>query len=250
MTYKFLDNFLGYPPIETIVPVPPASTPYLLPMTPGEFATAEDKVWGGGEFIFARASASIRAWGICKLTPVWDATNLTYTWNAAEMDVAANTGRELCVSPGTAMTVGQYGWFCIKGLTPINGSVSVAAATTFGLTNAGQVGANSAGRQVLNAQMVTAGTQTVVKQGYGDSGDIRINVPNTDGIILGGFLSGTGVGASSVVTFVDPLGKYILTSVANTANIVGTNVTTTYNNGTIFYNVAQINRPVAQGAIT
>ncbi len=51
------------------------------------------------------------------------------------------------------------------------------------------------------------------------------------------------------VTDIDPSGTLVTLSVATTAAVNGT-VTGTYNNATIFYNVAHLNRPFAQGAIT
>lgn len=251
MTYKLESpQQAGYPPIEVMVSAP--SSLLNLPIDAGQLIQAEDKVWGTGEFVFARANGSIRQYGLCVLTPVWDSTNLTYTWNATEVPNTANLGRTLCVAQGAgAMSSGQYGWFMISGITPVNCSASVTADSTFGIAAAGQGGANSAGKQILNARVVTAATQAPTRVAVsGESGDTRINFTNTDGFIVGGYLSGTGVGASAVVTFIDPLGKYILASVANSASVAGQTVTCTYNNATVFYNVAHLNRPFAQGAIT
>ena len=250
MPYKLQEGLLGYPPIESVVTAVNFAAGGVGP-SPGGFVTAIDKVWGGGEFIFARANGSIRSYGLCVLTPVWDSTNRVYTWNATEAPNTANLGRMVAVPAcGTALTSGQYAWFQVSGNVPINGTASVAADTTFGITAAGQVGANSAGKQILNARVVTAATNTVAKaNSTGLSGDVVINVPDTDGLFVGGYLSGTGVGASAIISFVDPMGKYIIASVANSAAIAGT-VTQTANNATIFYNIATLNRPFAQGAIT
>lgn len=240
----------GFDPNSGVTGVP--TTLSQLPQAPGTVFQIADKVWGPGEVIYARAGGSIRTYGLCVLTPVWDATNLTYTWNATEVPNTANLGRMLAVNQVGALTSGQYGWFMVSGITPINGSASVAADTTFGITAAGQVGANSAGKQVLNSRVVTASTQTVAKTGSGASGDTKIYVSNLDGWFIGGYLSGTGVGASAIITAMNPIGANgpeVTASVASSAAIAGT-VTVTYNNATIFYNVAHINRPFAQGAIT
>jgi hypothetical protein len=251
MTYKFDSRFIGYPPIEDKVAAPASLG--LLTLTPGFlYITAEDKVWGPGEFIFARANGNIRPRGLCVLTPVWDATNLTYTWNATEVPNTANLGRMLGVlvsGLSAGLVAGEYGYFCISGLTPVDCTASVAADTTFGIAAAGQGGANSAGKQILNARVVTAATQTVVKAATGDSGSNIINVSNTDGWFVGGFLSGTGVGVASRIDYIDPMGKFVRVTVVNSAAISG-NVTQTNNNATIFYNIAHLNRSFAQGAIT
>ncbi len=243
MTYKFDSQYAGYPPIVGV------QTSEVL--RGGFIARVEDPVWGGGEMVFARANGSIRNYGLCVLTPVWDATNFRLTYNATEVPNTANLGRELCVNQaGQALTSGQFAWFMISGQTPVNCNASVAADTTFGIAAAGQGGANTAGKQVLNARVVTPATNTVVKAGTGVSGSNVINIPSgTDGYFVGGVLTGTGVGAAAVVTFVDPLGAYILASVVNSAAVTG-NVTQTANDATIFYNIATLNRAFAQGAIT
>lgn len=250
MTYKLDNQVVGYTNLESVTGVPASLA--ALPQTPGVLYPAEDKVWGPGEFVYARAGGSIRTYGLCVLTPVWDATNFTYTWNATECPNTANLGRTLAVNQVGALTTGQYGWFQVSGITVINGTATVAADTTFGITAAGQVGANSAGKQVLNARVVTPATQTVAKTGTGTSGDFKIFVNSIDGWFVGGYLSGTGVGASAIVTALaanGPNGPEATVSVANSAAVSGT-VTLTYNNATIFYNVAHLNRAFAQGAIT
>ena len=58
------------------------------------------------------------------------------------------------------------------------------------------------------------------------------------------------MGTNARVVSIDPSGRFVTVDVANTtAGIAGT-VTATYNNATIHYNVASLNRSFAQGAIT
>jgi hypothetical protein len=85
-----------------------------------------------------------------------------------------------------------------------------------------------------------------VSAGQGAAGDSKINLASTAGFFVGGYLSGTGVGAAAIVTAVDPLGRFVLASVVNSAAVTG-NVTITYNNAVIFYNVVEMNRIYAQG---
>lgn len=248
MSYKLDDQVIGYPPIESVPIAAPATGAYPL-MTPGSLVLAEDRVWGPGEFIFARANGAIRQFGLCVATPVWDATNLTFTWNMTEVPNTANLGRSVFVAQTTgALASGQFGWFLASGITPVNGTASVAADTAFGITAAGQVGAIGNGKQVANARVLTAATGTVVKAGTGLSGDTRINVKDTSGWFPGAALTGTNVGASALIASVDPLGKFVIATVANSAD-VASNVTATYNDGTIYFNVVQLNRAFAQGQI-
>lgn len=242
--YKLDDQYIGYPPI-----VGPQTTEVI---RGGFIAAAEDAVFGGGEVIFARVGGAIRNYGLCVFTPVWDAANFRMTWNATECPNTANLGRPVGVNlSGGPLILGTYAWFLISGTAPINGTASVAADTTAGITAAGQIGANTAGKQLVGARVVTAATNTVVKSAIGVLGSNVISFPgsNNDGYFVGGVLTGAGVGAAAVVLFVDPMGAYILASVVNSAAIAG-NVTQTANDATIFYNLVTLNRPYAQGAIT
>jgi hypothetical protein len=258
MTYKLDYRYIGAPPIEAVVPVPATLSALTIP--PGLIVEAEDPVWGPGEFIFARANGTIRLYGLCVLTEVWDATNKVFTYNMTEAPTTALLARALYVAQGTgagvassvnAFTVGQYGWFQNTGRTVINGSSTITAATTFGHNAAGQATANAISVQVLNATTVTPATQTVTSTPttFGATGDFRIGLANVQGFFVGGYLSGTGVGASAIITAVDQTNNVLTVSVANSAQVSGT-ITITYNNATIFYNVHSLNRAFAQGAIT
>lgn len=215
----------------------------------GTIITAADPVWGGVEFIYARASASIRAQGLVALQATFDTTLNTWRLDATEVANTANLGRNLAVA-AAAMTVGQFGWFVISGTTPVNCNASVAAGATFGIAAAGQGGANSAGKQVLNAIVSAPATTTFAKANcVAGSGSNVIQVANSDGWFPGVYLSGTGIQAGTTLVSLDPTGRFATISLATSAAVSGT-VTATYNNGTVFYNVATVSRPFAQGAIT
>jgi hypothetical protein len=255
MTYRFDTPEMGYPPIESVLPVQATIPPNPF-WSRGFLAPAEDPVWGPGEFVFGQANGNIRPFGLCSLLEVWDATNKIFTYNFTECAATANLGRALYVFQGNfgnsttvAASAGQYGWFMTSGRTPVNSTSSIAADTTAG-HGAGQVIANSAGIQLLNARVITAATQTVVAAATsGVTGGSVIGLVNVQGFFPGVYVSGTGVGAAAIVTSVDTIGKTITVSVVNSANVSG-NVTATYNNATIFYNVLSMNRAFAQGAIT
>lgn len=212
---------------------------------PGMYLSAVDNYWGGAEFVYIRATASIRQFGLVRIVPTLQTTG--YRYDATEVGNTANLGDMLAVVC-TTLTAGQYGWAQISGVIPVNSNASVAADTTFGIGAAGQGGANSAGKQVLNARIIAPATTAIAKQATGNSGALVLTVNNNDGWFIGAYLSGTGIAASTVVVDIDPSGKYVTINNATTALVNGT-VTATYNNGTVYYNVAHINRPFAQGQI-
>lgn len=145
----------------------------------------------------------------------------------------------------------QYGWFVIEGQTLAWSNASVAAAAAIGIVAAGQLGANSAGKQILNARVAAAATTTVVKTNVSTrSGSTILKSPNgTDGWFVGIALSGTGIAASTVVTAIDPDNFTVTMNNAATATGAVT-VTGTRNDATNFFNLITIDRPLAQGAIT
>lgn len=215
----------------------------------GEILNAFDPYWGGAEFMYVKFGGTVGERGLVSILTTYNSTTKRWEQVATACANTANLGRSVAVAMRGA-TSGQFGWVMISGVTPINGTASVAADTAFGITAAGQVGANTAGKQILNARIVAAATTTVaLANSTGVSGSYEIRVPTTDGLFIGAYMSGTGVGASAKISAIDPSNNSITVDVANSAAINGT-VTATYNNATIFYNVAYINRPFAQGAIT
>lgn len=242
MAFLFDSQFIGYPPIENVVAVP-ANPPFGLPISPGFLARAQDPVWGPAEFVFARAGAGIRLAGPCQYLPVWDATNKVFTYNMIEWTATANAGRSYYIYVGnTALTTGQYGWFMTSGRYPMNCTASIAADAKVGHNAAGQGTADAATFGVEGAIVVTPATQTVTATAIsGITGSNQIFLSSTAGFFPGVYVSGTGVGAAAICSFVDPLGRYILVTVVNSAAVTGT-ITATYNNATIFYNVVECNR--------
>lgn len=215
----------------------------------GFMVDAYDPYWGPGRFIYAVAGGTINQFGVCALSSVYNSTTKRWDLTANHVANTANLGTSVGVAM-LAATVGQFMWIMLQGVTPIKSGASVAADTAFGITAAGTVGANSAGKQILNARIQAAATTTVAKANcVGVSGASVIQVPDSDGWFVGAYLSGTGVGTNAVVTAIATDGRSVTVSVVNSAAISGT-VTATYNNATIFYNVAALFQPFAQGAIT
>jgi hypothetical protein len=216
----------------------------------GTIIQASDPVWGGAEFIYARATAAIRGQGLVQYQTVFDTALNVWRLDATEAANVANTGRQVGVAVAPFTAAGQFGWLQIAGTTPVNCNITLAAGAAVGLAAAGQAGTNTAGKQLLGAIVSAAGTTTFAKTNCSaQSGSFVLQVPNSDGWFIGAYLSGTGVGAGATVTAIDPSGRFVTMSLVSTATITGT-VTATYNNGTIHYNVVTLNRPFLQGAIT
>jgi len=240
-----LEGTVGNPPV-----TPLASGLSTVPLFgQGAVVPMADPWWGAGEFMYGRADATIRSRGVCMVQPVFDAALGGYRYDVVEVTNTANLGRAVCVAM-QAMVQGQYGWFQVGGLTPVDCTASVAAGTVVGIAAAGQAGANSAGKQLLGATSRVAAAATVVKAGcQADAGSLTLSVPNADGWFPGVYLSGTGIAALTRVASISPDGRIVTLTVATSAPVT-TAVTATYNNATIFYNVLHIARPIAQGAIT
>ena len=251
--FRILNTLVGIQHIDQTSSAAP-DTIARLPQV-GSVMPAYDPYWGGGEFMYCRFTAAVRAKGLVQLLPVFDATLGRWVTEAAEAANTANSGRAVGVAVMPATAAGQYGWVQVQGVTPVNSSAAVAADAVVGLAAVGQAGANSAGKQLLGVRSVGASTITSVKPSIGgvpnvgQAGSNLIQVTNTDGWFIGGFVSGTGIGAAAVVTAIDINEQIVTLSVVNTANVTG-NVTFTYNNATIFFNVIHLNRPYVQGAIT
>lgn len=213
---------------------------------PGTIVNGTDNYFGGGEFIYAKAGGTIAQGGLCAIVVTIASGQAVFT--ASHVGNTANLGCPVYVAM-TSMTVGQFGWFCMSGVVPINSTASVAADTTFGITAAGQVGAIAAGKQILSARNMLPATTTVAKAGVANSGSKLLTVSGADGWFIGAYLSGTGIAAATTIVDIDPSGTQVTLNNATTAAVNGT-VTATYNNATVYYNVALLNRPMAQGAIT
>lgn len=204
----------------------------------GSIVGADDPYFGGGEFIYLQANATITTGQLV----VWDGSYL-----ATVAPTTANTGRGVAVAVGPGFSTGQFGWFQLTGQVPIKATASVAAGTTFGIdaTTGGQVNANSAGRQVLNAVSVQPSTFSTTKVGSTVNGSTLLRVNNADGWFVGLTLSGTGIAGGATVAGISSDGRTITMSAAATAT--GSATITGTITGFIF---AEIDRPFLQGAIT
>lgn len=213
----------------------------------GAIVGADDPFWGGGEYMYALANATLNPGQVC----VWDSG-----YNMTAVANTANQGRSVAFAT-YPMTAGQYGWFKISGRCVANSTASVAAGTTAGITAAGQLGANSAGKQILNANVDQAATATITKSNAQTvNGSPLVRVSNSDGLFVGLAISGTGIPSNSYIGAISSDGRTLTMTASNLSTTQAATasgsitLTGTMNDGTTYYNVVQCDRPFAQGAIT
>ena len=214
----------------------------------GAIVLATDPYWGGAEFEYVYVNDTLLQGSLVSIVSTFDSTNLRWRREAKLAASTAGKGSSLGVALAAA-TAGKYAWVQISGLAVVACNASVAADTTFAVAATGQGGALANGKQVLNARVAVAATATVVKASQGGvSGGSSIQVTNSDGWFVGMALTGTGIGASALVSSISLDGKTIGVSVVNSAAVTG-NITGTYNDGTIYYNICEMNRPFQQGQV-
>jgi hypothetical protein len=209
----------------------------------GYRVSAHDPFWGAADFIYVKALSTMEKGSVVQLDEVFTASDIPNT---------ANLGRQLYVLMNSMVT-GQFGWAQASGFAPWSASASVAADAAIGITAAGQIGANTAGKQVLGARNRIAGTGTTAKANTQTTNGSSTLVTNGyDGWFLGMALSGTGIPASTVVAKLEADGRTVqmgsaIGTVDKLATATGSvTVTGTWTNylGVVF------NAAIAQGAIT
>jgi hypothetical protein len=230
MAYAFIDSIIGSQSVSNFSP--DSTARHVL----GTKISAADGYWGGGDFIYLKSNATLAMGALS----VWD-----ISYNATAVTNVANQGRSVAAAL-FPMVAGQFGWFQVGGMAAVSATASVAANTVVGITAAGQIGVNSAGKQILNAVSAAPSTTTVVKANtLVTAGSNVISPGNADGWFVGVTVSGTGIPASTTITGISPDGRTVTMSANATAS--GTvAVTGTYTG----FVIVQMNNPHVQGAIT
>lgn len=214
----------------------------------GSVITFNDPYWGGGEAIYLQMPTST-ALTVGAVLAYDTATSFV----ASAVANTANLGKSVAflMNAVASSASAQYAWAQISGQGPVFSGASVAANTAIGITAAGQAGANSAGKQLVNCRVTLPATTTVAKantQTQNGSPILQL-CKVSDGWFVGAALSGTGIPASTTITGIDPNNRTV--TMNNNATATGSvTVTATYNDGTNFFNICTYNRPFAQGAIT
>lgn len=146
MAYVISNNRLGLPPITD------TSTTAKVPL--GTIVNANDPIYGAGEFIYLLGVASTVIGSVVTYngnttgTPTWQTTLAPSTAGLAQPLAAAMS----------ANVAAQYGWYQIAGnaVCATNGTLAAGPAAVY-LAGSGQLTSTQAnGKQVLNAQNVTA----------------------------------------------------------------------------------------------
>lgn len=172
----------------------------------------------------------------------------------ADCPTAANTGRSVFIAltrfrPGNVTR--QGGWVLAAGVAPVQYPTAAVGALGISSATAGIAAANSAGRQILNAQTIIAAAGSFTRQITTVNGSSFVRMQRVNGLYLGQAISGTGIPASSVISSIDPggngvvIGSAIGTPVAATAS---GSVTGTFTH--TGFGIVQLDRPFVQGAIT
>ena len=238
----------------------PGSVPPAMP--PGAIVAGFDNYWGGVEFQYCYFNSAVSPWTPVTITPSSALVAGRIVFVAAAVANTANQSRPMGVAIAL-QAAGQYGWVAVSGLVPALSTASVAANTPVGITGAGTLGASSAGKEIENAVSILPATTTVTKNvlTQANSAVVLVTGNNTiDGLFIGAAVSGTGIPAGAVVGTIDPDGRRFTmyagpgvsagSSLANATASGGITLTGTYNDGTNYYNILQLNRPFCQGRIT
>lgn len=207
---------------------------------------AVDPYWGYGEFVYGKAAAALNFGNLVVAQPT-----------LGTFDKVPNTallGQAVLVATNE-FAINTYGWFQKAGVAIVKSTATVAAAAAVGLTGAGTIGANTAGKQINGyTQLISqTGTKALTNVQTLNGSGVLVCPGGYDGWFLGAALSGTGIPASTVVARLDPDGKTVYTGSAigtvgdkNSTATGAVTVTATYTG----YSVGHIESPFAQGAIT
>lgn len=236
-----------------VTPIAIAQTPsaWFVPDTTqrhplGQKVDFVDPYWGEASFVYGKAAAALNFGNL-----------VTAVAALGSMDKTPNTANlgQPCLVAVNEMAISTYGWFQKSGVCVVKSSATVAALAAVGLTSAGVIGANTAGKQILGytQQISQTGTKALTNVLTTNGSSVLKCPGGYDGWFLGAALSGTGIPASTVVAKLDPDGITVYTGSAigtvgdkNSTATGSVTVTATYTG----YSVAHIESPMSQGAIT
>lgn len=208
---------------------------------------AYDPFWGYGEFVYGKAAAALNFGNV-----VVPQAALFSSFD--KVPNTANLGQGVLIACNE-FAISTFGWFQKAGIAVVKSTATVAAAAAVGLTGAGTIGANTAGKQVLGYTQLASQTGTkAITNVQTQNGSAALVCPaGYDGFFLGAALSGTGIPAATVVAKLDPDGKTVYTGSAigtvgdkNSTATGAVTVTATFTG----FSIAEIESPFIQGAIT
>lgn len=208
-------------------------------LTLGTKQLSEDSYWGAGDFVWGKlASGSMNTGRLVTLDASFAIADLANT---------ANTGGPFGVvrTAIDATAAVAYGWVQVNGRTPVQTSAAGSTGPMY-IGAAGQATTTAAaGKQLLGATSVIAGSGTLAKTGTTTIGLKTVTVTSPQGLFVGQAVTGTGIAASTTISALDVPNMTVTLNNAATAS--GTVTLTFTNTGFV---VAQIVDGTVQGQIT
>lgn len=215
-------------------------------MRPGTIVEAWDGIFGVSKFMLAYGVASLA---------IGDAVVIQHS-HATTRTVAASRGI-VGISMFANTDTAALSWFCVQGLVPAKAATFAVNLPAYLTATAGSLSST-----VVSTQGVTGAVSTLAASGTVTtktvqtvSGSGIIQVPDLDGLYVGQSVTGTGVGASAVISEIGSGGQmlgvaqgamgqsYIRVSVVSTAS---GSVTGTFAHPATFCTLA-LAHPIAAG---
>lgn len=253
----FLYDIVGLQP-----PVGGIATDNVRRSTAGINVGYVDGYWGGGEMVYARAGGVINAQELVQLAPALntltnpDGSGSFSSWEltAVQASTTVTPGIPLGVALQT-MASGDYGWFIRSGRTPIRSTATPAALGPLWISaTAGRIFfTDTAQKLVAPGRCADTAVRTVVVPTLkGISGQTTVRLANTRGLFVGMAATGTGAGASTVISAIDHGTGIVTMSVANSAAVTGNWTffhSTTSGGSAPWFPVCEIDRPWAEHTV-
>lgn len=232
-------------PLANFQPINDWFTPDTVQRLPLNFKLdAVDPFWGYGEFVYGKAAAALAKGNLV----VQQTTLGSYD----KVPNTANLGQPVLVTVAT-MVIASFGWFQKAGLAVYATTATVAANAALGLTGAGTVGANTAGKQLLGVTNLQSATGTKALTNVQTVNGSSVLLTNGyDGWYTGMALTGAGIPAAALVAQLMPDGRTVLMgSAIGTIDKVATATAAVTVTGTnTGFGIGHIESPLIQGAIT
>ena len=203
---------------------------------------AVDPYWGQGAFVYVKSADAILKGSVVVIDEAFNAVLVPNT---------ANQGFPVAVAMAP-MASGTFGWVQIRGRAVYKTNATVAADAAIGITAAGILGTNAAGKQILGCRNRVSATGTKAITGTLNTNSSVIQTAGYDGFFLGMALSGTGIPVSTVVAKLDSDGKtvYMGSAIGTIDKLATASGTVTVTGTYTGYGSGIIETPFAQGAIT
>lgn len=176
--------------------------------------------------------------------------------NGAILDMpnTAGTGRPVYLTLSNfaaGNTTTQGGWLLRRGIAPAQYGVAATAGPVYFAAAGVATPTLTAGKQVLNATCLITGAATFTRSGTTQTGSSQVAFTRVTGMFVGQAISGTGIPASSVISSIDPGGRFVIIGSAIGTPVTATasaTVTVTMTNTN--YGIVQIDNAFVQGNIT